>query len=103
MNKLQTNEINFLNLNETELKLMQAIGLVMNDDFLSNYLIDYNITIPTDDLMDYISLLNPHFQWKMIAIFSKKYGMTFAKMITPWGYCHSFNILDAKDLLNLNK
>lgn len=103
VNELKNEKINILNLTENELKLMHAIGLVMNDDFLLNYLIDYNITIPTDDLMDYISQLNPHFRWRVEASFMKKYGINFAKIITPWGYCNTFNILDAKDLLHLNK
>ena len=102
VNELKNNKINFLNLTKRELKLMQAVGLVMNDDFLLKYLIDYNITIPTDDLMEDISKLNPHFRYSMQASFIKKYGINFAKIITPWGYCNTFNIIDAKDLLNLN-
>ncbi|CAO1412869.1 unnamed protein product [Diamesa serratosioi] len=102
VNKLMKNEIDFKNLTETELKLMQAIGLVMDDDILINYLNDYNITIPTDDLMDYILILNRFIRWEMSASFAKKYSINFAKIITPWGYCSTFNILDAKDLLNLN-
>ncbi|CAO1411521.1 unnamed protein product [Diamesa tonsa] len=102
VNDLKNNKINFLNLTENELKLMQAVGLVMNDEFLLNYLINYNITIPTDDLMSYISKLNPHLRWNIQASFSKKYSVHFAKIITPWGYCNTFNNLDAEDLLNLN-
>lgn len=100
---LKKNKISILSLTDEELRFMQAIGLVMNDEFLLKYLIDYNITIPTDDLMDYISKLNPKLRWFMQASFTRKYGINLTKIITPWGFCNTFNILDAKDLLNLNE
>ena len=78
---------------------MEAIGLVMNDDFL----LHYNITIPTKNIMKYIFELNPRMRTKEQASFDKIYAINFTKVITQWGYCNTFNILDAAKLINLNE
>lgn len=37
------------------------------------------------------------------ASWNKIYGAPFSQRLTPYGYCFTFNIMNASDLLNLNE
>jgi hypothetical protein len=80
---------------------MQAIALVTGDKFL----IPYNLTIDTGDVLDYMkALLLEWFSKKFLrmADFDDNYGIDIAEIIGPSGFCYSFNIVDPEVILNLN-
>lgn len=83
---------------------MQAIALILNDDFL----LSYNLSIDVSDVIDYIRNLT----WKWAkkdsgiyqeADFDDYFGINFAEIIGPYGFCYTFNIIDAEDLFHLEK
>lgn len=84
------------------LKFIQAIGLVTSDDFLARY----NLTVETDDVLGYIKNLT--WDWnsrKLIHMihFDDHYGIDFAEMIGPTGFCYNFNMVEAWKILYLDK
>jgi hypothetical protein len=84
------------------LKYMQAIALVTGDEFL----LSYNLTIGTEDVLDYLKkLLIPWKQKNYIrqANFDDFYGVDFATTLGPTGFCYNFNMIDAQDLYNLDR
>lgn len=88
---------------------MQAVSLVAKDDFLTKY----NITINADDVVDYLVKLKRfwhtekwiknygHFANKMD--FANEFGVSIAEIITPWGFCYCFNVIDAIELFRLDR
>jgi hypothetical protein len=84
------------------LKFMQAVGLVVGDDFL----VKYNLTIDTDDIIELIRNLT--YDWDpengkvaQYIDFNDYFGTEFAEILGPFGFCNSFNIVDAEELFNL--
>lgn len=77
---------------------MHAIGLLINDDFL----LQFNLSLTTENIMDSLhaveGIWNEH-----EGSFIKKYSLEFAKIITPYGFCYTFNSLNADDLFDFNK
>lgn len=112
-NELRSNilmkNITIWDLTEKELKYMQAVGLVAKDDFLTNY----NITIDASDVVDYIVALKRtwHTDGYNAEIggfgnkmdFADKFGALLAEIVTPWGLCYCFNVIDANELYHLER
>jgi hypothetical protein len=83
----------------TRLKYMQAVALVTGDEFL----VPYNLTTDTVDVLDYIGSLN--FNWDVRendATFDDYYGVDLAYVIGPAGFCFNFNMINAGKLFHLN-
>lgn len=89
---------------------MQAIELIARDDFLAQY----NVSIDTSDVIEYMRKAIR--VWDLQGKYDKnlgtyshemnfkdKYLIEFAEIITSNGFCYSFNIADAKDILKLEK
>jgi hypothetical protein len=82
------------------LKYMQAVALVTGDEFL----VQYNLTIDSSDVYDYMSELrfNWHkFDHAYIASFDNYYGVDFAEIFGPTGFCYNFNMPEADDFFHL--
>lgn len=86
----------------SRLKLMQAVGLVLNDDFL----VQYNMMIDTSDVIDYIKDLTwdwtEYYKYLPYLHFDNYYGVEMAEIIGPLGVCYTFNIKDSQELFHLN-
>jgi len=83
---------------------MQAIALVTNDKFLLNY----NITIDTNDVIDYIQKLNRTFYnfsegYNPVLLFLEQFAINFTNVISHHGVCFDFNIVNASQLFHLDK
>ena len=77
---------------------MQAIALVLNDEFL----LQFNISIETEDILIFIDNLTYHLQKEhKIVHFDDFFAVEFAKIIGPNGFCYTFNIIEPNDLFNL--
>jgi hypothetical protein len=80
---------------------MQAIALVTGDDFL----VSYNLSIGTEDVVDFIrnlTLIWNNKNFFQVINFDDTFGVRFAEILGPHGFCYSFNIIDAKELYNLD-
>jgi hypothetical protein len=78
---------------------MQAVALVTSDEFL----VQYNLTIDTDDVIDYIRILS--IDWTkttMTSYFDDLYGIDFAAIISPFGFCYNFNLVEAHRVFELS-
>lgn len=88
---------------------MQAVGLVAKDDFLTNF----NISIDANDVVDYIVALKRTWHadfwtekyggFDNQMDFANEYGVVLAEIITPWGFCYCFNLIDADKLFHLDR
>jgi hypothetical protein len=79
---------------------MQAIGLVLGDEFL----LQYNFSIDTTDVATYIKNLT--WDWNTdehnhMSDFDDYWQPRFSEILGPYGFCYSFNIVDAEELFNL--
>lgn len=79
---------------------MQAVGLANRDDFLARH----NVSVDTDDLVDYIRKLT--FVWKQFKLyhfmsFDDILGVDFAEILGPSGFCYNFNLIGAEELYHL--
>lgn len=77
---------------------MQAIALILDDDFL----LQFNISIETEDILTFIKNLT--YRWEKIhneAHFDDKYRIQFAEIISSYGFCYTFNIIEPNDLFKL--
>jgi hypothetical protein len=79
---------------------MQVVALATGDEVL----LPYNLTIDTDDVLDYLYKLFRHFSDVFISFyFDDLYGVNFADIITQSGFCHNFNLAEAHRLLEVNQ
>lgn len=76
-------------------------------------MLQFNVTIDTTDIIDNIIELKAiwnyenwnkergmhHHQLE----FADEWGVDLAEILTPWGFCYNFNIIDAKDLFNIER
>lgn len=64
-----------------------------------------NISVPTDDFIKLLMMINSTMEFSTAKVldWQNSYEASFAKIVTPWGPCYSFNIADAKDLFHLDK
>lgn len=79
---------------------MQALALVTGDEFL----IPYNLSITTEDVLDHIMGLTYYWGSEEIVNFSHfddRYGIDYAFQVGPTGYCYNFNLVNSVELLNL--
>jgi hypothetical protein len=80
---------------------MQAVAVVTGDEFL----LSYNLSLGTEDLLYYIDQLQFNFTRKSAssyAFFDDCYGVDFTPIIGPSGICFNFNLVDAEALFNLD-
>lgn len=80
---------------------MQAIALVTGDELL----LEYNLTIETEDVLGYLRKLHLYFirdGFFNHVNFDNYYGIDFAFVVGPSGFCYNFNMIDADELFNLN-
>jgi hypothetical protein len=80
---------------------MQAVALVTGDEFL----VPFNLTIDTNDVLEYME--NLLLVWDLggfikMANFDDFYGVDFALIVGPSGFCYNFNMIDADELFNLD-
>jgi acid-sensing ion channel, other len=78
---------------------MQAVALVTGDEFL----VPFNLTIDANDVVNYIKKLTD--SWKTILDninFDDQYGVAFAEIIGPFGFCYNFNLIRSTELFNLD-
>jgi hypothetical protein len=77
---------------------MQAVALVTGDEFL----VPLNLTIDTENVLELIESLSYHiygeFDDYTESYFDDFYGIDFAPILAPSGYCYNFNMIEAKDL-----
>ena len=78
---------------------MHAIGLVMNDDFL----LMNNIPIGSDYLVEYIKKIQKKWHTNHKISWVKNNSVNLGDLITPWGFCHNFNMMNPEDLFHLNR
>jgi hypothetical protein len=81
---------------------MQAIALVTGDEFL----VPFNLTIDTNDVLEHIKNLTwnwNHKNYFQKVHFDDDYGIDFAEIIGASGFCYNFNLVDADELVFLNK
>ena len=81
------------------LNWMHAIGFLINDDFL----LQFNLSLSTENIMSSLNAVEGIWNNQQEGSFIQKYSLEFAKIITPYGFCYTFNSLNASDLLNFNK
>jgi hypothetical protein len=78
---------------------MLAVALVTGDEFL----VGYNLSIDTSDIINSISHLN--FLWDEMKLrkgfFMDHYAIDFAAIPGASGICYNFNMVDAHDLYHL--
>jgi hypothetical protein len=80
---------------------MQAIALATGDEFL----VPYNLTIDTNDVLVYIRDLFTIWRIPRIsrtAIFEQNYAVYLTAIVSHAGFCHNFNMIKAEELLNLD-
>ncbi|KAG5667533.1 hypothetical protein PVAND_015512 [Polypedilum vanderplanki] len=94
--QLLSNEIKFDNLTENEQEIMQALSLILSDKFLTKL----NITeISTNNLVSIIEKRSVRFEAFMTrSEFGYLWGVNFARILGPYGFCYNFNIAEPKDL-----
>jgi hypothetical protein len=88
---------------------MQAIELQTHDDFLAQY----NLTIDTSDVIEYMKkarrIWNSPYKKYLDGLgtfytyvdFKNQFSIDLAEILTSDGFCYSFNIVDASELLKL--
>jgi hypothetical protein len=79
---------------------MQAVAMITGDEFL----VPYNLTIDTDDVMSFMKNLN----WKWSETvhqfhFDNAFGIEFSAIIGPSGYCFNFNLIESNRLFYLDR
>ncbi|KAL7012612.1 hypothetical protein ACKWTF_014954 [Chironomus riparius] len=100
--QLANGEITVDDLSEDDLRTLQAISLVISDDFL----LKYNATrIPTDDIADQIETITLSLRNLIVtSTFSDIYATILSKIVGPSGVCYNFNMVDAQNLYkNINE
>ena len=78
---------------------MHAIGLFNDDDFL----LQFNLSFSTENIMSSFYVMQRRFPDWQIGSFIQKNNLEFAKILTPFGVCYTFNTLDAPELFDFNK
>ncbi|CAO1405296.1 unnamed protein product [Diamesa serratosioi] len=96
---IKDNEIQISDLSDEKLNLMHAIGLIMNDDFL----LQFNLSLSTENISDSFAKVLRITEDEYKGSFIQKYQLNFAKLLTPFGFCLTFNNMDASDLFHINK
>lgn len=79
---------------------LQAIALICKPDYLKTV----DIKTQTGDLVDILREIS-RLDWflEQSASWNKIYGTPFSQRLTPFGYCFTFNIINASDLLHMNE
>jgi hypothetical protein len=79
---------------------LQAIAFVCKPDYLKKI----KFSTQTNDMMKVMrSLVNEDWFIQQSASFDRIYGAKFAIRLTNFGYCFTFNIINASDLLNIDE
>jgi hypothetical protein len=83
------------------LKYMQAVALVTDDEFLAQF----NMTIDAEDVVDYIRILSTEWTESLVltSYFDDYYGIDFAAILSPAGFCYNFNLVEAHRLFKINQ
>lgn len=81
------------------LNLMHAIGLIMNDDFL----VQFNLSLSTENITDYFYKVHRIIFEYYKGSFIQKYKINFAKVLTPFGLCFTFNNMDSSEMFHINR
>jgi hypothetical protein len=78
------------------LKSLQALSLILSDDFL----LHFNASrIPTNDIIDYLDEITmPIRNFLLVTTFSDVFATVFAKVIGPSGICFNFNMIESQKL-----
>lgn len=91
--------------------MMQAIELMTHDDFL----LQYNISIDTSDVVDYMRkairvwtldhevYISKFGEYYHKMSFKNLFFVELAEILTSRGFCYSFNIADASQVIKLEK
>jgi hypothetical protein len=80
---------------------MQAVALVTGDEFLTSY----NVSIPTEDLIEYLASIVFQYDLKDMerySHFDDRYRGELTPVLGPSGYCYNFNMAPSKQILNLD-
>ncbi|CAO1403765.1 unnamed protein product [Diamesa tonsa] len=99
IDKINNNEMEISDLSDEKLNLMHAIGLLLNDEFL----LQFNLSLSTESIMSSFDIMEYLWNGQQSGSFIQKYSLEFAKTLTPYGFCYTYNSLDASDLFNINK
>ena len=78
---------------------MHVIGLIMNDDFL----VQFNLSLSTENITDYFHKVQRIIFDQYSGSFIQKYKINFAKVLTPFGFCLSFNNMDYSEMFYDNR
>jgi hypothetical protein len=79
---------------------MQAVALATGDEFL----VPHNLSVDTSDVLVYMEKLL--LKWdarKNEASFDDFFGIDFAVIIGPSGFCYNFNMADADEIFHLDR
>jgi hypothetical protein len=108
--RLTNGSIGLGNFSMVELKRLQIASLIARDGFMGKF----NVTIPTDDLVDRLHdfpsfwMFKNHDRMKKIADFvfgqwSEGFSVNFTEVLCPTGFCYTFNFpSDISEFYNLN-
>lgn len=79
---------------------LQAIAFVCKPEYLKTV----NFSTQTADLVDVLRSM-ARIEWfeGQSASWNKIYGAPFALRLTPFGFCFTFNIINATDLMNVDE
>lgn len=79
---------------------LQAIAFICKPEYLKTV----NFDTQTGDLVKILRGM-ARMEWfeEQSASWNKIYGAPFARRLTPFGYCFTFNIINATDLMNLKE
>jgi hypothetical protein len=81
---------------------MQAVALVTGDELL----VPFNMSINTEDVLSFIDQIKFDFKFyerSSYITFDDQYGVDFAPIFGPSGVCYNFNMVDAYEMLHLDK
>ncbi|CAO1411437.1 unnamed protein product [Diamesa serratosioi] len=94
------NSYNISTLNALDIARLQAIALICKPDYLKTV----EFKTQTNNLVEILREMT-RLDWflEQSASWNRIYGAPFAQRLTPYGYCFTFNIINASDLLNLNE
>jgi hypothetical protein len=79
---------------------LQAISFICKPEFLKQV----KFSTQTNNLVEVMrSLVNVDWFLDQSATWNKIYGAPFALRLTPYGYCFTFNVINASDLMNTDQ
>lgn len=104
---LRNGSISISDLSEKELKFIQVISMVVNDEFV----LSMNVSVDTSDIYTYLDVIFRKYNLHPYSLRVSNVGGTWLRAnslflsvsITSFGYCYTFNNPDFSDMFNADK